>query len=520
MLNFDNFLQNCSDIVIHSLHTSENCLFFINDRGVDFINIGLLKNFSNINFCTPEKNLNYLLKKLDSRDWKTVKMNEEFEEKNNLIITFNNDFHSSLVECLEKKYKELPQNLVAVTGTNGKSSTVHFCNEICGLLDKKSASIGTLGLIGNAITDISNINYNCELTTPDIATMYRTLNKLAIQGVKNVFIEASSHALHQGRFGNLKFDIAIFTNLSLDHLDYHKTMEDYFLSKKILFDKHLKKNGSVIINCDDEYGKRLSKLIDIKTITYGSKNCDFNILEHYEHNNNLECLIKSENFSKEFAFNFLSSFQLYNSLASILAISELQKILPENLLTNYSNKLASPCGRFEFVAENKNGGKFFVDFAHTPDALRNVLDFARNNFTGKLICVFGCGGDRDNSKRPIMGKIAVEFCDLAIITDDNPRTEDPLLIRKQIITGIDEFSQENNLNIVKIDENFDSKIENGKYIYEAQNRSEAIEFAVKIAQKNDIVIIAGKGHENYQITGTTKHHFSDQEELKRIIEKS
>ncbi|MGL5376939.1 MAG: UDP-N-acetylmuramoyl-L-alanyl-D-glutamate--2,6-diaminopimelate ligase [Cetobacterium sp.] len=361
---------------------------------------------------------------------------------------------SNFYDHPEKKLK-----VIGVTGTNGKTTTTYLIEQILG--EEKVARIGTVEYkIGDEIIEAPN-------TTPESLDIIKMSKKAVDKGLEYLVMEVSSHGLTSGRVDMLDFDIAVFTNLTPEHLDYHKDMEDYFRAKKILFQK-LKNKSNGIINIDDSYGKRIFE-------EFSGKSYSLDVTADL----NLEDI-------KKLKPTLLGKFNMYNVLGAI-GVARLLNI-DENLIKERVQKIKSAPGRFETVCAGQDF-KVIVDYAHTGDALENILQgVIELGESGKIITVFGCGGDRDKIKRPIMAKIAEKYSDIVIVTSDNPRTENPDDIISDIVKGF-----ENKNYIVEID------------------RKEAIKKAVLKAEKNDIILIAGKGHETYQILGTTKIHFDDRE---------
>ncbi len=395
-------------------------------------------------------------------------------------------------------YPLQPNNLVAVTGTNGKTSTAYFYAQIANKLGFNSAAIGTLGTITfSDSVEANNIIANeTILTTPDPISIHRELEQLAKQGYEHVAIEASSHGLDQYRLDNLRFKAVGFTNFSRDHLDYHLNLESYFLAKERLFSEIIKENNVAVLNSDiKEYDKLYNKCKQrkIKVLEYGYQAKDLKILSYSNE------YVKLELLGKKYEVNLsLPRIQVSNLLCAIgLAIGSglnLSKIL-ERL-----NNIKVPEGRLELIC-SYNGAKIYVDYAHTPDSLETILaNFKKeivdriktSNRIPKLHLVFGCGGNRDNGKRSVMGEIAEKLADNIIVTDDNPRYENPQLIREEIIRYCPKAK-------------------------EIPNRSQAIRTAIRSLAFGDILVIAGKGHENYQIINGVNNKFSDKEEVLLFI---
>ena len=382
-------------------------------------------------------------------------------------------------------------NLIGVTGTNGKTSVTTLLFDIFKNLGFKSALISTVEYrIADEIIPSTH-------TTPDVLTLNKILNKAVESGCEYAFMEVSSHGIHQDRIEGLHFKIAGFTNITHDHLDYHKTFDEYLKVKKRFFDE-LNSEAIAITNLDDKNGSVMLQNTKATKKTFALKTmADFHgkILE-VDFNGMLL------NFNgKEFWTTLTGKFNVYNLLLAF-AITVESGFHEDDILQAIS-KLKRVKGRFETL--KSDGGIFFVvDYAHTPDALENILDSINEIRTKneRLITVFGCGGDRDHAKRPEMGKIATRKSTLAIITSDNPRTENPNEIIKEIEAGVEP-------------QNF------SKYT-SIPDRKEAIKMAIKFAEPKDIVLVAGKGHENYQEINGVKHHFDDKEiivELSKLMSK-
>lgn len=378
-----------------------------------------------------------------------------------------------------------PQNqlkIVGVTGTNGKTTTTYILESILG--EKNVARIGTVEYkIGDEIIPAPN-------TTPSSLEIIKICKKALEKNIKYLIMEVSSHGLEIGRVNMLRFEAGIFTNLTLDHLDYHKTMENYYLAKRKLFDLVKDKKNS-IINIDDEYGKRYLEYTNGISYGIGQGNIQGEIKQITREGQEVTIKI----FEKEYKINLrlLGRYNLSNLLGAIGAVKTLG-LSDEEIISKIPLIHGAP-GRFEPVKIDRDF-TVIVDYAHTGDALENILKSINEFKTNRVITVFGCGGDRDKTKRPIMGGIAEKYSDIVIVTSDNPRTEDPEEIIKDIVVGL---TKEN--HIIEI------------------HREKAIEKAISLAEKNDIILIAGKGHENYQVIGREKIHFDDKEEVIKAIKK-
>lgn len=407
-----------------------------------------------------------------------------------------------LVECLKVFYAPLPANIYAVTGTNGKTSTVEFIRQILGFLGKKSASIGTLGVVCDESVKPQLERF--DLTTPDIASLYKNLFQLHLNEVNDVAIEVSSIGLEQARIAGLKVSVAGFTNFTQDHLDYHKTMEDYFLSKMLLFEAAMENGSAVVLNSDIAEFDRIKKMCQAKKhyiLEYGFQAAGLKIIS-----------IEQEDFGQVVNFgcgdkiyqaklNIVGEFQVYNVLCALGMIMAKNILDEEKLLAllQQFSQLKPADGRMQKVATLQNKAQIFIDFAHSPDALESVLKLTRgllpaNLPKSRLIVLFGCGGDRDNKKRAIMGEVASRLADLAIVTEDNPRTEDAAKIRQEILAACDM-----------------------KKTVEIADRKIAIQKSLAMLQAGDILILAGKGHEKYQIIGDKKSEFDEEKIVKELI---
>jgi len=404
--------------------------------------------------------------------------------KNIGIIVVDNPKEFYGILC-SKYYNLKFENVVAVTGTNGKTSVAWMVNSFWHKIGIKSVSIGTLGIYDG------NKTYKTDLTTPSIDQIYLNLVDLEKKGFKNVVIEASSHGIHQNRIGGLNISIAAITSLSRDHLDYHETFDDYKRTKLNLFEK-LPKNGIAIINDSINEHKefeKVSKNNKLKVIKVGTnKTSDwFYKIRSFIEKQEIEIVYKGKK-SKIYT-NLIGNYQISNLITSIAILTE-SGISFDDII-KHIDSIQSPPGRLEYIASS-NGAKIYIDYAHTPDALKNVLLSIRPYVSKRLCIVFGCGGDRDKGKRPVMGKIAYNYADIVYITDDNPRSEDPKNIRNDIITSCP--------NAVEV-----------------SDRSLAIASAVKCLKNGDLLLVLGKGHEETQIFNNNIKYFSDKKEILKIL---
>ncbi|MDJ0573390.1 MAG: UDP-N-acetylmuramoyl-L-alanyl-D-glutamate--2,6-diaminopimelate ligase [Pleurocapsa sp. MO_192.B19] len=381
-------------------------------------------------------------------------------------------------------------NTVGVTGTNGKTTTSHLIEYFLLQAQHPTALLGTL------YTRWQGYSQTAIHTTPFAVELQSQLAEAVKAGNKYAVMEVSSHALAQGRVKGCAFEVGVFTNLTQDHLDYHRDMEDYFQAKSLLFSPEYLQ-GKAIINLDDSYGQRLiDKLDHSKVWTYSVDNqaADLYTSDLDYQPTGVSGMLHTP--VGEVAFNspLVGQFNLANLLAAVGTALHLGVDL--KLLTDSLPQFAGVPGRMERVQVSPSQDiSVIVDYAHTPDSLENLLKAARPFISGKMICVFGCGGDRDRTKRPLMGKIAAELADVAVVTSDNPRTENPEQILKDVVAGIP-----NTVKPIVIGD-----------------RALAIATAIKDAQPGDGVLIAGKGHEDYQILGTEKIHFDDREQARDAL---
>lgn len=389
-----------------------------------------------------------------------------------------------------KFYPKRPATIVGVTGTNGKSSTVDFLRQIWTHAGKSAASLGTLGAIGpNGVIDLGH-------TTPDPAAVHATLTALSEQGVTHAAMEASSHGLEQHRVDGVTFEAGAFTNLTQDHLDYHADMADYRNAKLKLW-KLVREGGAAIINADaadcDPF-ERAAKQRGLDVVLCGwraPRDHALKIVEILPRPNAQTMVLLWAGKEYRVELSLIGEFQALNAVcAATLALATGEA--PQAVFDAMA-KLKPVKGRMEHIGQSKSGGHVFVDYAHTPDGLDVLLRAARPHAPGRIIAVFGCGGDRDNDKRPKMGAIAARQADVVIVTDDNPRSEDPAAIRAQILQAAPNAT-------------------------EIGDRAQAIREAVAMLKSGDALMIAGKGHETGQIIKGVTHPFSDQDVAKAALE--
>jgi UDP-N-acetylmuramoyl-L-alanyl-D-glutamate--2,6-diaminopimelate ligase len=373
-----------------------------------------------------------------------------------------------------------PGVIAAVTGTNGKTSVAVFTRQLWERAGLAAASLGTIGLVAPAK------NRPGSLTTPDPVALHRTLKELAEAGIDHVALEASSHGLDQSRLDGLALRTACFTNLTRDHLDYHGNMAAYFAAKRRLFTELLPADGTAVINLDSDAGKELaatSLARGLRVIRFGAvSNADIRLVDARPTPNGQDIVVEAAGIRRSLHLPLLGAFQAMNALAAV-GLAAATGVDLAAALDGLPSLMGVP-GRMEQAAALPNGAPVIVDYAHTPDALATVLAALRPHCRGRLIVVFGCGGDRDPGKRPMMGEIAARGADLAIVTDDNPRTEDAAAIRGAILAACPGAR-------------------------EIGDRRCAIAEAVALLAAGDVLLIAGKGHETGQIVGNTVLPFND-----------
>ncbi|HUH77349.1 MAG TPA: UDP-N-acetylmuramoyl-L-alanyl-D-glutamate--2,6-diaminopimelate ligase [Devosia sp.] len=396
------------------------------------------------------------------------------------------DVRAAYARASSRIYEPQPEITVAVTGTNGKTSIASFVRQIWSHAGIASGSIGTLGV------ETDNRLIEGSLTTPDSRTLHQSLRALKAQGIDHVAMEASSHGLDQRRLDGIHFEAVAFTNLSRDHLDYHKDMDEYRDAKLRLFTDLLVDGGAAVVNVDDpEHEPFMFAALGSSAtlLTVGREGAYIEILSIEPEGYGQRVVVRHIGEKLTFHLPLTGEFQVSNALiAAALAMSTgVDKARAFSALT----KLVGAKGRLELVAEH-NGAAVFVDYSHKPVALESALAALRPYAKGKLRLVFGAGGDRDKGKRAIMGEVAERMADDIIVTDDNPRTEDAATIRAEILAAT-------------------------PHAREIGDRKAAITAAVQSLEPGDVLLVAGKGHEDYQIIGTTKHHFSDHEAVAEAI---
>ena len=377
--------------------------------------------------------------------------------------------------------------VIGITGTNGKTTTAFMIKDILEANNKK------VGLIGTIANYIGNEKIETERTTPESLELQELFYEMVNKGVEYCVMEVSSHSLELDRVYGVKFEIGIFTNLTRDHLDFHKTFENYYKAKFKLFDRSRIK----VVNIDDNYGRQvISDLSDLQAdnvYSFSVKgDSDYKVFDEEMGNRDIKFKLKLKEI-EQFILSIPGEYNIYNALGAIIASFKLG--IPVDSIKHGIERVVVP-GRCERVAKEYNlPYEIIIDYAHTPDGLENILKTVKAFTNGKLISVFGCGGDRDKIKRPQMGKISTDIADVTIITSDNPRSEEPMSIIKDIEIGLDK----------------------DKYIV-VENRKEAIRKAINIAAKDDVIVIAGKGHETYQILKNETIHFDEREVVKEILD--
>lgn len=396
------------------------------------------------------------------------------------------DVGKSISEMAAKFFDKPSQHLtlIGITGTNGKTTTAYMTYQLMNRLGRNC------GLISTIDVRMGRERFESRLTTPDVIAVNRWLDKMVKHGCTHVVMEASSHALHQGRLDNVRFSFGVFTNISHDHLDYHEDMKSYIFAKKILFDE-LDATATAIINIDDKRGEVMMQNSEAKKLTYS-----LHRLADYKArlvDMDLDGMTLEIN-GTQMITPIIGNFNVYNLLAAVaIAVEDghdLQKVLEEASMVRAAE------GRFDVVRDDNGRSAAIIDYAHTPDALENVLSTINQlkSRDQKVITLVGCGGDRDKEKRPKMARIAANYSDTLILTSDNPRNEDPSEIIRQMLDGLDQNEVDKSIVI--------------------EDRRQAIKTACMMRRSGDIILIAGKGHEKYQEIKGERLPFDDKQEVK------
>ena len=498
-------------ITTNTKNVSFGDVFFCFKEAEKYLTIDVIDKVSQIHGEIGFKNRLDKNPALNSLDIKTKIKNKIYE---------HNNLHNELITKLKQKYKQ-PKQLIAITGTKGKTSTAWFIMQIYGHCGVKCGYIGTLGSYIFDGINIVKVNKDYTLTTPSIDDLYRYIDELHKLHANVVVFEASSHALYQQRLDGLNISCGIFTNFSQDHLDYHKTMHEYLKAKTLLFSKYLKHNSICVLNADDNEFDTLCKACAVrkhKVISVGkNKNCNVKIVKITATREQTEVFFMKNEQQFTFTTNILGEFQIYNLMEAIIACSENSNI-SYNKICQIIPQIQSPIGRMQ----NINNSNIFIDYAHTPKSLETCLVLLKNRYNN-VVVVFGCGGNRDKQKRPIMFEIAIKIADVVIVTSDNPRFENAKDIINDILCF---FKHDKNNNLTQDDfvvneiRKIDTKYNNNNAdLHIIQDRREAIHFAVTnfFHKKTHAILIAGKGHEDYQIIKNQKLHLSDQEEVEYSI---
>lgn len=373
-------------------------------------------------------------------------------------------------------------SVIGVTGTNGKTTVTHLIKEI---LDDAGHRTGLIGTTHNVIADKV---YEAHMTTPDPMELHKLFSDMVSEGCDSVIMEVSSHSLQLDKLYGVKFSVGAFTNLTQDHLDFHKTMDAYFEAKCKLFGLSEK----AVVNKDDPYGKKIADKIDC--ISYGCKEkCDVTAMNESFSADGVSFDLSFKGKTYPISLSIPGEFSVYNAMTAF-AVCTAAGLDPKDAAEGLC-RAKGVKGRVEVVPTGKDF-TILIDYAHTPDALENVLKTVKGFAKGRVVAVFGCGGDRDKTKRPIMGNIAAAYADVCIVTSDNPRTEDPDAIIADILEGM-KGSEEKTVAVTL--------------------REEAIKYAIEHARKDDVIVLAGKGHETYQIFKDKTIHFDEREVVRKYL---
>ena len=417
-------------------------------------------------------------------------LSDQMIENCPIPVLIDSDPAQKLAQMAAIIYPGFPQNIIAVTGTNGKSSTVEFLRQIWQNTDRKAACIGTLGVTTKS--GVMPLGY----TTPDCIALHKNLSELAKQGVTDCAIEASSHGLDQRRIDGIVLSAAGFSNLTQDHFDYHDDFADYFAAKQRLFLELTPSNAPVTINVDDQYGAKLADICQQKGLQVwriGWSGVEVKLLEiqPMAHGQKLQLRVMGDEHT--IILPLVGEFQAANALLALALSIQTGTTIVQAL--SALEQLVGVRGRLELAGVSRSQVPVLVDFAHSPDGLKKLLQSVRPHTKEKVILVFGCGGDRDPKKRPLMGQIASEFADMVVVTDDNPRTENPKEIRQVILAAAPDA-------------------------IEIADRQAAISYALEHSVVGDLIVIAGKGHEQGQIVGDEMLEFDDVQVAKKLLEKA
>jgi UDP-N-acetylmuramoyl-L-alanyl-D-glutamate--2,6-diaminopimelate ligase len=458
---FEERVKQVTGLSCDSRHVKPGNMFFAipgkNYNGEDFISAAIANGASDIVLEKPAPQL-----------------------RQDVNYHFINNVRKTLSECAALFYGSQPQTIVGVTGTNGKTSVTEYYRQFAAYSNKQVATIGTLGV------QSSQHNREWEVTTPDTILLHQVLSELVHDHITHVAIETTSHGLAQHRLDGVKFEVCAFTNLSHDHLDYHNTMEEYYHAKARLFRELLAPGKTAVLNADIpqfEDLKKICKARDIKILSYGKAGHDLKLMNWQDGLFSCEILGRS----MKVQLDIIGEFQIYNILCAI------GMVLGSGIEVEASsfNGLRPPNGRMEKVG-SYHDADIYVDYANTPDALEHLLIEIRKVCKGKLHLVFGCGGGKYSGRRAIMGAVAEKLADYVVVTDDNPRHEDPSVIRSEITIHCPKARS-------------------------IEGRELAIAEAISRLQPHDILIIAGKGHENYQIIGDKTMPYTDRETVLALL---
>ncbi|MGJ3231360.1 MAG: UDP-N-acetylmuramoyl-L-alanyl-D-glutamate--2,6-diaminopimelate ligase [Oceanicaulis sp.] len=399
----------------------------------------------------------------------------------NVPVIEAEDAPGALAAMAARFHPGQPATIAAVTGTNGKSSTVEFLRQIWAMAGLEAAALGTLGVTrASGRTDVG-------YTTPDAIALHRSIDALSREGVTHLAMEASSHGLKQKRMEGVRVTAAAFTNLTQDHLDYHPDFDDYFAAKLGLFNRVLEEGGPAVINMDSDWSARMAdgaKAAGHEVVTIGWRGRDLAVTEIVPHPTSQTLCFSWRGEAFEVDLPLIGEFQTSNALTAA-ALAVLTGVAPD-IAFPALERLQGVAGRLEEVGRTKDGAPIYIDYAHTPDGLDKLLRAVRPHTQGRVVLVFGAGGDRDPSKRAKMGAVAAKLADTVFVTDDNPRSEDPAAIRKQVLEGCPDC-------------------------VEIGDRSEAIKAAIQGLQAGDTLLISGKGHETGQIVGDKVLPFNEPE---------